>query len=171
VITVSSKSKFYGVRYPIFCLKRTPEQVTIFNDRICIKKSETSELEILDKYSPDKPFLLRYLAQDTGTFTFDYTCHGITQLISNKIEWGIDSNAKIFNFKKKEKFKAINVKIRKVYKNIIWVDKISYPFELPKQVVVPKDLKNQWVTLVSIDGIWEIYKFYSFYTPEESILL
>lgn len=171
MISIQNKSKFYGVKYPIFCLKSTPDEVTIFNDRICIKKYESSDWATLDEYKPNKPFLSRYLTQDTGTFTFDYTCHSITQLISNKIDWGIDSSAKIFNLRKKEKFKAINVKVRKVVKNIIWVDRISYPFELPKNIVATEDIKNQWVTLVLIDDIWEIYKFYSFYTPTESILI
>jgi hypothetical protein len=171
VITLQTKSKFYGIKYPIFCLKTIPDTVTIFNDRICIRKYDSSDWITLDEYVPNKPFLYRYLTQDTGTFTFDYTCHSITQLISNKIDWGIDSSAKIFNLRKKEEFKAVNVKVRKVVKNIIWVDKISYPFELPKNIVIPEDIKNQWVTIVSIDGKWNIHKFYSFYTPIESITL
>lgn len=126
---------------------------------------------MLDEYSPNMPFLSRYLFQDTGRFTFDYTCRNITQLISKPVKWGIDSKAKIFDLSKKQKFKARNVKIKRVVKNIIWLDTISYPFEIPKNVSVPRDLLNQWVTIVLIDEVWEIYKFYSFSKPTESILL
>lgn len=145
--------------------------MTIYNDRICIKKTDNSEWETLDKFEPNKPFLARYLMQDTGTFKFDFTCHSITQLISNKIKWGIDSNAKIFDFKKNQEFKARNLKVRRVVNNIIWLNTISYPFEINKRVAVPNDLINQWATVVLIDGNWELYKFYSFQKPTESILL
>lgn len=171
VITLSKNSKFYGIKYPIFCLKRVPYATSIRNNAILIKKIYTSDWSVLDEYRPDKPFLSRYLTQDTGTFTFDYTCYNITHLISNKIEWGIDSNARIFNLKNKQKFKAQNLKVRRAVKNIIWLDRISYPFELNARVVVPQDITNQWATMVHIDHKWELYKFYSFPKPVESILL
>jgi hypothetical protein len=171
VITLSEKSKFYGIRYPIFCLKFPPAGLKIHPEGIAIQKREFSDWNTLDQYDPQKPFLSRYLVQDTGTFEFDYTCQSITQLISNRIQWGIDSNAKIYNFQKKQKFRARNSRVRRVVNNIIWLDRISYPFEISKSVVVPRDLKRQWATMVLIDGTWELYKFYSFPEPIESILL
>lgn len=155
------KSKFYGIKYPIFCLKRYPEDVIVKLDTLEVLKDENGSYQTIDVYKENKTVLERYLTSNTS-FRFDYTCRNITELARAKPKWGLDFSAKIIDLRKPYVVKARNVKIIRVMENLIWVNSVSYPIELPTTFKYHKDLKDQWVTIMYIDYKWEIYSFTSF---------
>jgi len=168
---MKARSKFYGVSYPIFALKKKPYDFSIRLNSISVKKTENDEWHIIDEYQEKTSLLKRYVQVKDDFFFFDYTCTNTTQLISKKIEWGIDAKAKIYDFREKQKFKARTVQVVKVRDNLIWVNTVSYPFKLTKNIVDEATLREQYITIVYIDEVWYLYRFSSFYEPIHEITL
>ena len=61
---------------------------------------------------------------------FDCTCKNIGEILTSKTKWGLDKNAIIHDLTKKESFIAKNAKIKKIKDNLIWLEKVSYPFKI-----------------------------------------
>lgn len=156
-------SKYYGIDYPIFCLNKLPYGIRYLTDSIQVKLTEFKEYKTIDVYEEGKTVLNRYL-QSGIDFCFDVTCFDLTNLIRSKPEWGIDSSANLHKFVPRETFKARCVKVKKSLGNAIWVDTVSYPFELKQtQMLSYTKLKRQWLVIVYIDKRWQPYKFLDFY--------
>jgi hypothetical protein len=166
---VLTKSKFYGIRYPLFGLKQLPDSYLVSGSSIYLQKS--SAWYCIDKVTPNKDLLNRYLSVKSPDFSFDATCLNISQLISKRLKWGIDSNFKIYDLSKKQKFLARNVKILKHSENVIWVDTVSYPFKVKSFLISPSELLNQYITIVYVDNIWVLHRFTSFSEPVTEIVL
>lgn len=159
---MKARSKFYGIKFPFFGLKYKPYDYSIRLDTISIKKTEADDWHLIDKFKENASLVHRYVAAKDEFFVFDYTCINITQLLVRNIEWGIDSSAKIFDLRQKQNFKARNVPITKVRNNLIWVDTVSYPFKLNKNIVDQQELLQQYITIVYVDNCWHLYKFSPF---------
>ncbi len=159
---MKARSKFYGIKFPLFGLKYKPYDYSIRLDTISIKKTETDDWHLIDKLKENASLVHRYAAAKDEFFMFDYTCLNTTQLLTRNIEWGIDSSAKIFDLRQKQKFKARNVRITRVKNNLMWVDTVSYPFKLNKNIVDKQELLQQFITIVYVDSCWYLYKFSSF---------
>jgi hypothetical protein len=168
---MSLRSKFYGITFPAFGLLEVPFDWRVKVDTIEVQKQEFTKWHYIDKFDKNKTTLQRYLDVKDENYSFDVTCLNMTHLITKKIKWIIDANSKIYNLSNKQKFKARNVKIRKVRQDVIWVDTVSYPFKIKKGMIDSKELLNQYVTIVYIDNVWFLYRFTSFSEPIESILL
>lgn len=168
---MSHISKFKGIKFPVFGFFKMPFDLKIRLDSIEVQKQEFGSWSTIDKYIEGKSLLERYLVSKDETFGFDVTCLNLTQLISKKIVWCIDSDFKIYNLSVKQTFKARNVKVRKCRHNVIWVDTVSYPFKLKKGITDYKEILNQYITIVYIDNVWVLYKFTSFKENIESVTL
>lgn len=168
---MSQISKYANIKFPVFGLFNTPYDLKININSIEIQKQEFGSWSTIDRFVEDKSLLDRYILAKETDFNFDVTCLNLTQLISKKVKWCIDSNFKIYNLSSKQTFKARNVKIRKCIHNCIWVDTVSYPFKLKKGLTDPKEILNQYVTIVYIDSVWVLYKFTSFEEKIESVTL
>lgn len=164
-------SKYYGITFPVFGLFCTPFDLKIRLDSIEVQKQEFGNWHYIDKYIEGKSLLDRYILAKDETFGFDVTCLNLPQLISKKVKWCIDANFKVYNLSQKQTFKARNVKIRKCVRNSIWVDSVSYPFNLKKGLTDHKEILNQYVTIVYIDNVWVLHKFTSFKQDIESVTL
>jgi hypothetical protein len=168
---MKARSKFYSIEFPIFGLKRKPYDFSIRLNSISIKKKETDDWHVVDEYKEKTSLLKRYVSVKDDFFFFDYTCTNLTQLISKNIEWGIDANAKIYDMRQKQKFKARTVQVVKVRDNLIWVSTVSYPFKLSKNILDTKTILEQYITIVYIDEVWHLYRFSSFNEPVHELIL
>jgi hypothetical protein len=168
---MSQISKYYGVQFPVFGLLIIPFDIRVKLDSIEVQKQEFCSWNCIDRYIEGKSLLERYILAKEEDFGFDITCTNLSQLISKKVKWGIDSQFKIYNLSAKQTFKARNVKVRKCISNTIWVDSVSYPFKLKKGITDPKEILNQYITIVYIDSVWILYRFTSFKESVESVTL
>lgn len=164
-------SKFHRVQFPAFGLARAPYQVKIRLNSIYITKQEGEEPSAVDNFFENASLIARYMAVKDDSFTFDFTCLTLTQLISKPIPWVIDSNAIMHDLSKKETFKARNVPIVHVKGSLFWVRSVTSPFKLPTTILDPQELLRQHVTIVYVDGSWTILKFTSFSEPISEITL
>lgn len=164
-------SKYYNIKFPVFGLLSVPFDIRIRLDSIEVQKQEFTNWNTIDRYVENKSLLERYILNKDEDFGFDVTCLNLSQLISKKVKWCIDSNFKIYNLSAKQTFKARNVKVRKCIKNAIWVDTVTYPFKLKKGITDPKEILNQYITIVYIDNVWVLYRFTSFKEEIESVTL
>lgn len=168
---MKARSKFYGIEFPLFALKNKPYDFSIRLNSISVKLTETGDWHKIDEYKEKTSLLKRYVSVKDEFFFFNYTCTNLTQLISKKIEWGIDANAKIYDLRLKQKFKARTVQVVKVRDNLIWLDTVSYPFKLSKNIVDASTLLEQYITIVYIDEVWHLYRFSSFNEPVHELIL
>lgn len=168
---MSQISKYAGICFPVFGFLTTPYDVRIKLDSIEVQKQEFGKWSSIDRFIEGKSLLERYILTKDENFGFDVTCLNLTQLISKKVKWCIDSNFKIYNLSNKQTFKARNVRVRKCRQNAIWVDTVSYPFKIKKGLTDPKEIINQYVTIVYIDKVWVLYRFTSFKEQIESVTL
>lgn len=164
-------SKYSNIQFPVFGLLKVPFDTRIKLDSIELQKQEFEPYYCIDRYIENRSILQRYIQAKDENFMFDVTCLNLSQLISKKVTWCIDAQFKIFNLSTKQTFKARNVKIRKCIKNSIWVDTVSYPFKIKKGLTDPKEILNQYVTIVYIDNMWVLYRFTSFKEPVQSVTL
>ncbi len=165
------KSKFYGIKFPAFGLLEPPFNYRVNTETIEVQKKEFGKYFFVDRFDQDKNILQRYLQVKEEDYSFDVTCLNMSQLITKEVKWIIDANFKIYNLSKKQEFKARNVKIRKIRRNVFWVHTVSYPFKIRRGMIDLKELLDQWVTIVYIDNMWHLYKFTPFKSDIESIKL
>lgn len=163
---MSVRSKFYGITFPAFGLLSPPFDFKITLDTIEIQKKEFGKWYSIDRFDKNKTLLERYLSvKEEEEPTFDVTCLSLGQLISRPVVWLIDAKARVYNLKAKQEFKARNVKVRKLVKNAIWVETVSYPFTIPNNILDRSEIINQYATIVYIDNTWILHKFTSFPEP------
>jgi hypothetical protein len=168
---MKARSKFYNIEFPVFGLKHKPYDFSIRLNSISVKRTENDEWHVIDEYKEKTSLLKRYVSVKDEFFFFDYTCTNLTQLISKNIEWGIDANAKIHDLRQRQKFKARTVQVVKVRDNLIWVNTVSYPFKLSKNILDNNTILEQYITIVYIDEVWHLYRFSSFNEPVHELIL
>lgn len=164
-------SKFYNITFPLIGLEHSPFDYYIRTDSIGIKLSEQSDWLVLDKITKGQSLISRYIANKPDKFLSDATCLNLTHLISKRICWAIDSEAKVHNLSYPEKFKARSVQVVRTKEDLIWVDTVSYPFKLKKMLIDPEIILEQYATIVYIDNEWVLYKFTSFKQELKEITL
>lgn len=157
-----SQSKYFGITFPLIGLKSVPYDFSIRTDSISIKLTTSSNWIQIDKFSEGRSLISRYLESKSEDFLYDATCLNISQLISKRIKWGIDSKAKIFDLSERQEFKARSVPVIKVKEDLIWVDTVSYPFKIKKSLLDPSLILEQYATIVLIDSNWVLYRFTPF---------
>ena len=168
---MKARSKFYGIKYPLFGLDTYPYDYTIRLNSVTVQKSENSNAFTIDNFQDNVPYIIRYLATKDDDFKFDFTCLNVSHMLTKKVKWGIDSSAKVFSFTKPNTFKARNVPIIRNKGTLIWVDSVSYPFEIPKLLVDASEILSQHLTIVYVDDIWVPYKYTSFSEKVEELVI
>lgn len=171
------RSKFYGIKFPIFTTKRIPDNEYFKQGMLFIlpQKGNIDKLLLVDDSSleyiyPKRLELLRTTSYDV--IQYDYTCTSLSALLLSKSKWGYDSTGRTHYFDKNiREYKLSYRKINKVRKNSFWTDAISHPFDLPDFLIDITDLKNLWVGLVYVDFCWHIYEFSPFYKNKDRIRL
>ena len=155
-------SKFKGINFPFFGLKEKPYDIKFSLNNIEIKISSTdNQWKVVDDKSLRGNYFFRnvqMLGKKYTKVTFDYTCRDIKEIINSKCKWGVDDTAQIFDLTTKEKFKLTCKKIKKIQENMIWVEQISYPFEIPYMI---DDFKSHdlYALLVNVNNTWYVKNF------------
>jgi len=158
-------TKFDGIKFPLFGLKNKPHKISFSNTSIILTKFKYGKTYILDDVSlVGKKYSERLLELDAThpqtRIVFDATFTSLSQLIKSidKIKWGLDSDGKSFNLGRKQKFKAQIAQVKKKNDNLLWIDGISYPFEIPYMI---DNFKSQdlYALLVNINHTWYVREF------------
>lgn len=151
-------SKFSNITFPFYGLKQIPEDISFKEQKILVKFN--TQWMVLDDKSLKGNYLQRQiqmLEQKYTKLNFNYTCRNMIELLSSKAKWGADSDAIIHDLSNREKFSIICRKIRAIKENLIWVDKISYPFEVNTEKLNVNS--DYYVTLIHIDRSWYPLEF------------
>lgn len=169
-----SRSKFNGIRFPFYGIKRTPYDIKYSSNSIkCnfIKDHKYFYIDKVDEITKNYSYLERLVPEDDRLY-FDYTCRNLTELINSPVKWGVDNSGRIYNLSIKERFPISIRTIRKIKENLIWLTRISHPFILDKTLTIEEvDIKVLKVMVVYIDNTWILYKFTYDAISTESILL
>ena len=154
-------SKFTGISFPFFGLKEKPYDIKFSLNNIEIKISSTdNQWKVVDDKSLRGNYFFRnvqMLGKKYTKVTFNYTCRDIKEIINSKCKWGVDDTAQIFDLTTKEKFKLTCKKIKKIQENMIWVEQISYPFEINTHEININE--KYYITLVNVDKCWHPIEF------------
>jgi|LULY01.1.fsa_nt_gb hypothetical protein len=160
-------TKFSCIRFPFFGLKTKPYRIhyDTKNSQIKVTKVKNGKIYVLDGFNlNDNTYPERLLNLDKmhpqSRIVFDFTFSRLSQLIKSidKVKWGVDSEGSHINLSKKEKFKAKIARVEKKTDQLLWLEKVSYPFELPHPVKNFKS-KDLYALLVSVDNTWYIKDF------------
>ena len=148
---------FNDIEYPFFGLYKKPEKISFTLDKIFVNKKTTSHKETVDDKSLQGDYFARLLQLDKR-INFDCTCKNLAQLIFQRPKWGMDSKAKPYDISEMTYHTAIKLPLKKVRDNLVWFDKISYPFEIPTQESL--EISNDiYGILVSVNDEWYIKEF------------
>jgi hypothetical protein len=171
------RSKFYGIQFPIFTTKKTPQSEFYKQNKIFVVPSSGKEdnLILVDDLSINATYPRRLEIMRLGPYKvidYDFTCTNLSALLLSRSRWGYDSANKIHYFDSAYKeFRLSYRKVIKIRKNAFWLEGISHPFELPEFLIDFQDLKNLWVGVVYVDFCWHIYDFSPFYKRKDRIKL
>ena len=150
-------NKFSKIAFPFFGFKEKPYEVNITFEKIEIKRHKHSHFETVDHKNSDGDYFSRLLQMSPRT-KFDYTCKNIQEILTSKIKWGSDRNAIIHDLSKKDTFIARDEKIKKVKDNLIWLEKVSYPFKInTNQILFIEDVL--YARIIYINNEWYLKEF------------
>lgn len=150
-------NKFSRISFPFFGLLSKPYEVSITFSKIQIRRKRFSQLETLDDKALAGDYFARLLQLDKRG-DFNVTCKNIQDCLVSKVIWGLDKNAIIHDLTKKNTFPAENRKIRKVRDNLVWLDKIAYPFKVnTDQVLFINDVL--YGRVVYVNNEWFLKEF------------
>jgi hypothetical protein len=153
-----SLKTFDDIKFPFFGLYKKPEKISFTLDKIFINRTLSSHKETVDDKSLDGDYFARLL-QMNRRINFDCTCKDLQQLIFQRPMWGMDADAKLFDLSDRSYHLSIKKKIIKTRDNLIWVNKISYPFHVPTQEELSIDTESLYAVMVSINNEWYIKQF------------
>ena len=158
-------TKFDEIKFPFFGLKNKPFKISFSNHSVTLTKFKYGRTSILDDVTLNsKKYSERLLKLDSlhpqTRIIFDYTFTSLSQLIKSidKVKWGLDADGKSFNLGRKQKFKAQVAQVKKKNDNLLWIEGISYPFELPYDIDNFKS-KDLYALLVNVNNTWYIKEF------------
>jgi len=159
-------TKFDDIEFPFFGLKNKPHQISFsLQGQRVLTKFKYGKIYILDDPKLEgNNYSERLLKLDAvypqTRIVFDFTFTSLRQLIKSidQVKWGLDSAGKDFNLNRKQKFKAKIAQVKKKNDNLLWIEGISYPFELPYDI---DDFKSQdlYALLVNVNSTWYVKDF------------
>lgn len=146
---------FKTIKFPFFGLYKKPENISFTLDKIFVNRTLSSHKETVDDKSLEGDYFARLL-QLERRLQFDCTCKDLQQLIFERPLWGMDAEAKPYDLSERNYHVSIKKPIRKIKGNLVWVDKISYPFKITtnEDIEYPSDIL--YATLISVDNEWYI---------------
>jgi hypothetical protein len=157
-------TKFDNIEFPFFGLKDRPYKISYLGTSVTISKFKYGKVSILDDISLEGNYSERLLQLDTlhpqTRIVFDFTFLSMQQLIksSDKVKWGLDAQGRSFKLNKKQKFKAKIAQVKKKNDNLLWIDGISYPFEIPHMIDDFKS-KDLYALLIKVNHTWYVKEF------------
>ena len=154
-----SLQNFKNIRYPFFGLYSKPYNISFTLDKIFVNRNRDSHKETVDDKSLQGDYFARLLQLEKRV-EFDCTCKDLQQLILKRPSWGIDAKAIPFDLSTPMYCRAIKRKVVKTKDNLLWLDKISYPFKIPTEENLSFD-DIIYATLVSVNNEWYI-KYFTF---------
>ena len=151
-------NNFKDIRYPFFRLYKKPENISFTLNKIFINKTLSSHKETVDDKTLKGDYFAR-LSQLEKRLEFDCTCKDLQQLIFERPLWGMDADAKPFDLSERNYHVSIKKEVTKTNGNLVWIDKISYPFTIPTREIIefPKD--KIFALMVSVNNEWFIKEF------------
>ena len=158
-----------SIKYPFFGLFKKPYNISFTLDKIFVNRNKDSHKETVDDKSLQGDYFARLLQIDKR-IEFDCTCKDLQQLILKRPNWGMDANATPFDLSNPLYCRAIKRRVVKTRDNLLWLDKISYPFKIPTEENLSFD-DTIYATLVSINNEWFIKHFTFDNTPIDRKIL
>ena len=149
--------KYRNIAYPIFTTNVTPYQLKYTADKVYIKPTANTAEQLLDDKNLQGDYFARLL-QLKNRFNYDNTAKNLQQLILTNSKWGMDSNAIPHDLSKRYAVPAEKRKVKKIVNSIVWVQGISYPFEINTKESF-SNLDELYVTIVHVNGEWFIKDF------------
>ena len=150
-------NKFSKISFPFFGLLAKPYEVNITFNKIQIRRKRFSQLETLDDKALAGDYFARLMQLDKRG-DFNVTCKNIQECLTSKVIWGLDKNAIIHDLSKKQTFQAENRKVKRVNDNLVWLDKIAYPFKVnTDQVLFIEDVL--YGRVVYVNNEWFLKEF------------
>jgi hypothetical protein len=148
--------KYEGIKYPLFTFKKKPLRLVFDGDKL-LCTSQDGVSQTIDDKSLSGSYFERLLQLKQRAF-FDNTCRNLQDILFSKAQWGIDSQGKPHDLSKKYKVPAVVRTVKKIEKNIVWVQGISYPFELPTtESIELKDII--FAKTILVNGEWYLREF------------
>ena len=149
---------FKLIKFPFFGLYKKPEKISFTLDKIFINRTLSSHKETVDDKSLTGDYFARLLQLDRR-INFDCTCKDLQQLVFQRPTWGMDADAKPFDLSERSYHTSIKRKVVKTVDNLIWINKISYPFHVPTQEELSFDIESLYAVMISINDEWYIKQF------------
>jgi len=150
-----SLKTFSNIVFPFFGLYKKPENISFTLEKIYVNRTLLSHKETVDDKTLEGDYFARLL-QINNRLQFDCTCKNLQQLIFERPLWGMDSNAVPHDLTERKYHTSIKKPITKIKGNLLWVDKVSYPFKIPtnEELEFPED--TLYATLISVNNEWYI---------------
>lgn len=164
------KSKFYGIKFPIFCLKKHPTNLKLKQGYLVDDKNQV--YDSFNYKTAYESYLERLLKLEIDTsIIYDYTANNLTELLTviKSVKFGIDISSKLYDFRKTQVFEACCKKPVDIKSNIFRISGIPYPFTCDEKILDKNKLKDLWIDLINVDNVWYIYKFQEFNTNIKKI--
>ena len=152
-----SLQNFKKITYPLFGLYSKPYNISFTLEKIYINRNKDSHKETVDDKSLEGDYFARLLQLEKRV-EFDCTCKDLQQLILKRPSWGMDAKATPFDLSTPMYCRGIKRRVVKTIDNLLWLDKISYPFKIPTEENLSFD-DTIYATLVSINNEWYIKHF------------
>ena len=149
--------KYRNIVYPIFTTNTKPYQLEYTADKVYIIAYPDLTKHIIDDKNLSGDYFARLLQIKTR-FIFDNTSRNLQQLLRTNAKWGMDSNAIPHDLSKKYAVPAETRKVKKIVDSLVWVQGISYPFEINTKESF-SNLDELYVTIVHVNGEWFIKSF------------
>jgi hypothetical protein len=150
-------SKFDNIVFPFFALKQKPYKIIYSVDYIYAIDKPGGHRQTIDNKNLQGDYFARLL-QLENRISFDYTCKNLQDLILCEAKWGLDSTARPFDLTKKEQVQSRTVKVKKIVGNLVWLDKISYPFRLITNEQLDVN-DNIFAIIIKVKQDWYIKRF------------
>ena len=152
-----STNKFSKIYFPFFGLLAKPYEVNIGFDKIQIRRKRFSQLETIDNKNLIGDYFAR-LMQLNKRGNFNVTCKNIQDCLVSKVAWGLDKNTIIHDLTKKNTFPAQNRRVKKIKDNLVWLEKIAYPFKInTNQVLFIEDIL--YGRVIYVNNEWFLKEF------------
>lgn len=146
---------FETIKFPFFGLYKKPERISFTLNKIFVNRTLSSHRETVDDKALEGDYFARLLQLDKRLH-FDCTCKDLQQLIFERPLWGMDSEATPFDLSDRSYHVSIKKLIRKIEGNLIWVDKISYPFKMPTNENIQYSSRSLFAVMISVQNEWFI---------------
>lgn len=170
------KSKFYNIKFPFFGFIKKPFQIKYKGNGLEIQLEDEGSWFKLDTRDLSKANYLSRLLDlrvnsSYDTILFDVTARNLEELIHAKCSWGLDRTGTEFDLSKKANYTLEYRKVRRVKENYIWLEEISYPFQVGDIFKDEHNLKNLYVGIIHVDFSYVIYDFNYFHKDNKTLRL